>query len=188
MASQSNAPLAAIFLDRDGVINKNREGYVLSWEQVHFLPRSLSALRRLAQTSYAIVVVTNQSAIGRGLIRNEAAREINDRLISQIRLYKGRIDATYLCPHAPQDNCNCRKPKPGLLLQASQDLNLDLTRSWMIGDAITDLQAGIAADVQPILVRSGRGKTQEPLCAARGLGQVPVVNDLKAAVKYILSH
>lgn len=188
MASPYNNADAAVFLDRDGVLNENHEGYVLSWEQVHLIPGSLAALTKLAQTSYVVVIVTNQSAIGRGLITPDAAKEINDRLVTRIEQYHGRIDGVYLCPHTPHDNCKCRKPKPGLLLRAARDLNIDLTRSWLIGDAITDLQAGIAVGVRALLVQSGRGATQSSLCTAHGLDHGPHLNDVAAAVDYILAH
>ncbi len=183
-----NKSRAAIFLDRDGVINENHEDYVLSWEQVRIIPGSLDALVRLAQTTYSIVIVTNQSAIGRGHIKYDAINVINKRLINLIEQNNGRIDSLYLCPHAPDNKCECRKPKPGLLLQAARELNIDLNRSWIVGDSITDIQAGIAAGVRSILVRSGRGASQEPLCASQGLGHIPVLADLELAVDYILAH
>ena len=181
-------PGAAVFLDRDGVINDNHEDYILSWDQMQLLPGSLTALTKLAQTNYTIVIVTNQSAIGRGLIKADAAREINDRLLACIEQCNGRIDGLYLCPHAPYDLCECRKPKTGLLLQAAQELNINLNRSWLVGDAITDLQAGISAGVQSILVHTGRGTSQSSLCTPQTLAHVVEMADLAAAVDYILAH
>jgi D-glycero-D-manno-heptose 1,7-bisphosphate phosphatase len=107
------------------------------------------------------VIVTNQSAVGRGLISLETADEINNRLIQLIHHHGGRVDAVYMCPHRPDDGCFCRKPKPGLLIQAAKDLSLDLSRSWMIGDALSDILAGQTAGVrQAILLMTGRGKDQ----------------------------
>jgi len=172
---------AAIFLDRDGVIIENRARYVRSWEDVVFYPRALEALRRLAALPYAVVIVTNQSAVGRGIISRVQAEAINARVVAHIRTQGGRVDAAYLCPHAPQDGCSCRKPQPGLLLQAARDLHLDLARSWMVGDALTDIQAGQAAGVaQTVLVRSGRGAAQLALPQAARLPAFLVAEDLLA--------
>jgi D-glycero-D-manno-heptose 1,7-bisphosphate phosphatase len=151
----------AIFLDRDGVLIENRSDYVRDWSQVKIFPEAISALSFPAIRNYKIVVVTNQSAIGRGLISQQTADDINSRLVSLVHCHGGQLDAVYMCPHKPEDNCLCRKPKPGLLLQAASELSLDLQRSWMIGDAWSDVQAGQAAGVrQAILIRTGRGREQ----------------------------
>lgn len=151
----------AIFLDRDGVLIENCPSYVRCWEDVHIFHHALAALARISTAPYKIVLVTNQSAVGRGLISLDMAWEINGRLVSVIEAVGGRIDGVFMCPHAPQDQCACRKPKPGLLLQAAQTLSVDLSRSILIGDAISDIQAGQAAGVhQNVLVRTGRGATQ----------------------------
>lgn len=147
----------AIFLDRDGVIIENRENYVRSWSDVCLIPAALQALRRWSTLGVAIVMVTNQACVGKGIITLEQAEQINWRVIAQVTGDGGRIDAAYLCPHRPDENCDCRKPKPGMLLRATHDLDLDLARSVMIGDAITDMQAAQAAGVRAILVKTGRG-------------------------------
>jgi D-glycero-D-manno-heptose 1,7-bisphosphate phosphatase len=152
---------SAVFLDRDGVIIQNRENYVRRWEDVEFLPTSLQALKQLSQTSYKIIIITNQSAIGRGIITMEQAEVINQRIIEEITDDGGRIDGLFICPHAPDDHCYCRKPLPGLVLQAADTLSIDLPSSAMIGDAITDIQAGSAAGIKTlILVKTGRGQDQ----------------------------
>jgi D-glycero-D-manno-heptose 1,7-bisphosphate phosphatase len=121
-------------------------------------------LARATSSPWKIVLVTNQSAIGRGLISLETAWDINRRLVCVIEQAGGRIDGVYMCPHAPQDSCACRKPKPGLLLQAAQELSLDLSQSLVIGDTLSDLQAGQAARVhQTVLVRTGLGAMQAAL-------------------------
>ena len=151
----------AILLDRDGVLIENRSDYVLDWSQVKIIPEAIHALSRPSVKNYKIVIVTNQSAIGRGLILQENADEINRRLVDLIHHYGGQVDGIYMCPHKPADHCLCRKPKPGLLLQAAQELSLDLQRSWMIGDAWSDLQSGQRAGVRhTILLRTGRGVDQ----------------------------
>jgi len=151
----------AIFLDRDGVLIENRADYVRDWSQVKIIPEAVRALSLAMARDYKIVIVTNQSAVGRGLILQVNADEINHQLIHLIHHEGGQIDGVYMCPHKPDDDCFCRKPKPGLLLQATQELSLDLQRSWMIGDAWSDLQAGQRAGVrQTILLRTGRGAEQ----------------------------
>ena len=151
----------AIFLDRDGVIIENRSNYVRSWDDVHIYPQALRALANIRDNLYKIVIVTNQSAVGRGFITLDTANEINDRLVAEINKHGGRIDGVFMCPHAPEEYCQCRKPQPGLLLTAAKELSLDLKRSVMIGDALSDLQAGQLAGVdRTILVLTGRGKEQ----------------------------
>lgn len=151
----------AIFLDRDGVLIENKSDYVRDWSQVKFLPNAIVALSLSAIKNYKVVIVTNQSAVGRGLITLETADEINKLIIDSICHHGGQIDGVYICPHKPDDGCSCRKPKPGLLFQAAQELSLDLRRSWMIGDAWSDVQAGQAAEVRNvILVKTGRGTEQ----------------------------
>jgi histidinol-phosphate phosphatase family protein len=151
----------AIFLDRDGVIIKNRSSYIRDWSQVAFYKRSLITLSNLSDTAYKIVLVTNQSAVGRGLISTFTAQEINQRIVAEIEKTGGRIDGVFMCPHHPDEHCSCRKPKPGLLFEAADVLAIDLERSILIGDAISDLQAGQNAGLaKTILVLTGRGRSQ----------------------------
>lgn len=151
----------AIFLDRDGVIIENRSDYVRQWSHVTVLPKAIDALSGFKRQGFKIVVVTNQSAIGRGLMTIEDAQAINERLVATIKEGGGWVDAVFMCPHKPEDNCPCRKPQPGLLLQAAQQFSLDLRSSWMVGDAWTDLLAGQSAGVKgTIIVRTGRGAVQ----------------------------
>ena len=178
----------AVFLDRDGVINRNLNKYVLSIESVQIIPRSLQAIANLAQSEYAVVIVTNQSAIGRGLITEEIAQNINSFILEKIQSANGIIDGIYLCPHHPKTHCVCRKPNPGMLIQAAAELNLDLENSWLIGDAITDIQASIAANVKPIMVGTGRGTEQAANLNSDKLAHVPFVKDLYEAIEDILSN
>ena len=151
----------AIFLDRDGVLIENRPDYVRDWSQVEIFPEAIRALSLPVVRSYKIVIITNQSAVGRGLMSLETANEINRRMANLIQREGGQVAGVYMCPHTPDDGCLCRKPSPGLLLQSAKELSLDLPRSWMIGDAWTDVQAGKNAGVrQAILVRTGRGREQ----------------------------
>lgn len=173
----------AVFLDRDGVIIENRANYVRSWSDVSIYPQALTALAKLSHTPYKTIIVTNQSAVGRGLISLDEAQAINERLVQEISGAGGRIDRVYMCPHAPDAGCDCRKPKPGLLLRAQRELSLDMSRSLLIGDALSDLFAGDAACVpQVALVRTGRGATQAQLPAASSLGSLRIYDTLSSAV------
>lgn len=165
------------------MIIENRDDYVKSWDEVHFLPGALAALRRLGQSTYRVVIVTNQSAVGRRIISLELAHEINRRVIARIVEQGGRIDAAYLCPHHPADRCACRKPAPGMFLRAARELDLDLGRSYAIGDAASDIEAARSAGVPGILVLTGRGREQAP-----PPHETPVVTDLSAAVEHLLTH
>ena len=179
---------SAVFLDRDGVIIQNRENYVRSWKDVEFLPSSLQALKLLSQTSYKIIIVTNQSAIGRGIITIEQAEAINQRIIEEITDAGGRVDGLFICPHAPDDHCFCRKPLPGLILQAADALSIDLPSSAMIGDALTDIQAGSAAGIKTlILVKTGRGQEQFQLPQTIFFPHFLITDHLLSAINIILS-
>lgn len=154
----------ALFLDRDGVIIENRLNYIRSWSDVSIYPQAIEALRRIRPSAYKIVIITNQSAVGRGIISLQTAHGINIRLKKEIESAGGRIDGVFMCPHAPKDNCNCRKPEPGLILEAAASLSLDLKRSILIGDALSDIIAGQAAGIeQNVLVLTGRGAAQSSL-------------------------
>jgi D-glycero-D-manno-heptose 1,7-bisphosphate phosphatase len=175
-----------VFLDRDGVINENRADYVKSWAEVSFLPRALTAIRRLSQSCYRLVIVTNQSAVGRGIISLRAAQEINQRLLDAIGAYEGRIDGVYMCPHHPDAACGCRKPQPGLLLRAAAELSIDLEGSYLVGDSWSDLAAAQAAGVRGILVLTGRGRETAQCLSTEARAGIPVLADLWAATDYIL--
>lgn len=170
----------AIFLDRDGVIIENRDHHVLSWSDVVFLPGVLDAIALLSRrSSHRLVIVTNQSAVGLGLLTLETAELINQRIVNLIREGGGRIDGVYMCPHKPANRCDCRKPGTGLFLQAAEELGLDLARSVMIGDALTDIEAARAAGLaNAYLVRTGRGSQQEQLPSAARFHPLPVYDSL----------
>lgn len=176
----------AVFLDRDGVLIENREEYVREWSHVKILPKVLDALSTFHNHGFKIIVVTNQSAIGRGLLTFQNAQNINDRLIYTIKENGGWVDGVYMCPHKPEDQCDCRKPKPGLLIRAAQERSLDLTTSWMIGDAWSDLLAGQTAGVRgSVLVRTGRGSAQLLQTQPEGLKSFLISDDLFDACNYV---
>lgn len=176
---------SAVLLDRDGVINQERADYVKNWAELQILPGVLPALRRLAALSIPIVVITNQSAIGRGLVAPGTIAAIHDQLTQMVITAGGRLDGFFVCPHHPAAGCDCRKPKPGLLRQAAQCFGFDLTQAVLIGDAITDFEAAHAAGCHAILVKSGRqGATLAG--SFPGTAAPPIVADLAAAVELLL--
>ena len=172
--------MSAIFLDRDGVINYNRSDYVKSWDEFEFLPGVLEALAHLAKSPFRIVIVTNQSAIGRRLASRRGVEDIHSRMKQEICKAGGRLDAIYYCPHIPEDGCDCRKPRPGLLFMAAEEHKLDLARSWLVGDNISDVEAACAAGVQPVLVRTGQGNSILPEALPN---QVLIFDDLRFVVR-----
>jgi len=172
-------------LDRDGVINANRPDHVKYWAEFEFLPGALGALRRLANLEWPIAVITNQSIIGRGLATRETVEAINARMAAEVQAAGGRIDGVWYCPHAPETGCACRKPAPGLVLAAAEALHLDLAHSFLVGDALSDIQAAHAAGVYPIMVRTGRGVAQLQSTVPSALGAFTIVDDLQAAVDWI---
>jgi D-glycero-D-manno-heptose 1,7-bisphosphate phosphatase len=178
----------AIILDRDGVIIENRENYVRSWADVEVYPQALQALAEASRSAFKIVITTNQAGVGKGIISLQTATEINQRLVEAIEKAGGRVDGLYMCPHTPQDQCECRKPRPGMILQAERELSLDLSRSWMIGDALSDLQAGRAAGVgHLVLVNTGRGTHQAILPESSSLGPFQQYSDLNDALQHLLN-
>jgi len=176
-----------VFLDRDGVINENRSDHVKSWSEFVFLPEVFEPLRLLATNGMRVIVTTNQAVINRGLVTAETVEEINRGMAGVVAQNGGRIDAIYYCPHRPEENCGCRKPRPGLLLRAAQEWNINLAASYMIGDALSDIDAALAAGCQAILVRTGSGRENEPVVREKW-PHVPIVNNLRDAVAWILEN
>lgn len=175
----------AIFLDRDGVLNVNRPDHVKTWNEFVFLPGALDALRQIAASDFVVLVMTNQSAIGRGHTSDAAVREIHNRMIAAVESAGGRIDAVYYCPHSPADGCDCRKPKTGMYLQSAREWNIDLSRSYVVGDASADVTAARAIGARAILVLTGRGREQQSILAGNGDLSYDVATDLQDAVQRI---
>jgi D-glycero-D-manno-heptose 1,7-bisphosphate phosphatase len=146
-----------IFLDRDGTLNEWL-GYVNHESRFRLFPWTMEAIRAIHDEGYLAVVVTNQSGIGRGMFPEELMRATHGRLQALLKEAGAELDGIYFCPHRPSDGCECRKPKPGMLLRAAAELGCDLGRSWMVGDNFTDLEAGWAAGTRSALVRSGAGE------------------------------
>jgi D-glycero-D-manno-heptose 1,7-bisphosphate phosphatase len=152
--------VTTIFLDRDGVINENRADYVKSWSEFRFLPGSREAIAKLTQAGHRIVVCSNQAGVARGSISMETVDEIHRRMKNSISEVGGKIEKIYCCPHGRDEDCACRKPRPGMLLRARDELGIDMHDAVFIGDSITDIRAGLAAGIQTVLVLSGLGLEQ----------------------------
>jgi D-glycero-D-manno-heptose 1,7-bisphosphate phosphatase len=169
-----------VVLDRDGVLNVEDPdgGYVLSPEAFVWIDGVLSAIQTLREAGFELSVVTNQSAVGRGLLEPSVLEAIHDR----IRREAG-IERVYHCPHAPDEGCDCRKPAPGLLLQAIRDSGIAADKTIFVGDAERDLEAARAAGVTPYLVRTGKGRTTEAALAE----PVPTFDDLRALARSLLA-
>lgn len=129
-----------VFLDRDGVINVDRHDYVKSWSEFKFLPRVFEALRLLKKNDIRVIIVTNQSAVNRGLMTLDALLEIHEKMLDAIKKHGGEIQAIYYCPHTPAENCKCRKPKSGMVREAVKDLKIDLSLSYFVGDSDKDVE------------------------------------------------
>lgn len=175
-----------VILDRDGVINVDSDQFIKKPDEWKPIRGSLEAIARLNHMGYRVVVATNQSGIGRGLLDMDALNAINDKMYRALAHVGGRIDALFFCPHAADANCECRKPKAGMLLDIAQRFNVDLAGVPSVGDSLRDLQAASLVGAQPMLVLTGKGhKTLAD-------GDLPenalVFPDLAQAVRHITAE
>ena len=182
--------VSLVILDRDGVVNHDSDDYIKSPDEWQPLPGSLEAIARLCRADYTVVVATNQAGVGRGLFSQEMLIRIHRKMASSIRDKGGRLDSVFFCPHSPAEQCGCRKPKPGMLLEISDRLGIGLSSVPVVGDSLRDLEAAEAAGAIPVLVKTGRGRlTQEKLSKgelSHTLGQTPVYADLAAFTDAVL--
>jgi histidinol-phosphate phosphatase family protein len=169
MSRKKNLDRKTVFLDRDGVINVDRRDYVKSWSEFRFLPRVFEALRLLKKNDIRVVIITNQSAVNRGLMTLDTLLEIHEKMLNAIKTHGGEIEAIYYCPHTPAENCECRKPKPGMVRQAVRDLKIDLSLSYLVGDSEKDVELARSVGVKCVRVsgrisekRSSRGREWTP--------------------------
>jgi D-glycero-D-manno-heptose 1,7-bisphosphate phosphatase len=180
--------MRAIFLDRDGVISENRADHVKCWDEFRFVPGALTALRRLRQAGLHVFVVTNQAIVNRGIASAQAVEEINARMAAQVIQHGGYIHDLRYCPHDNNEDCACRKPRAGMLLQLAAQWKIDLARSYLVGDAWTDIAAGRAAECRCILVRTGRGNEQANLPEAQQYPADYIADDLAGAVTWLFEQ
>ncbi len=175
-----------VILDRDGVINQDSPQFIKSPEEWIPIPGSLEAIALLNQSGFRVALATNQSGIGRGLLDMAMLNAIHDKMHRALAQYGGRIDALFYCPHTADSNCNCRKPKPGMLEEIGRRFATDLDGVPSVGDSPRDLQASVAVGAQPILVLTGKG---EKTLAAGGLPENTwVCADLAEAARRIINE
>lgn len=178
-----------VILDRDGVINCDSAEYVKSLIEWQPLPGSIEAIGQLCRAGYRVVIATNQSGIGRGLIRSEDLQAIHMELAHQVCRAGGAISGIFYCPHAPSDHCSCRKPRTGLFEAIGHRFNIALQGVAAVGDSLRDLQAASAAGCRPVLVRTGNGRaTESQLAAFPPLADTAVYDDLAAFTAALLSR
>ncbi len=156
--TNSKPEIKAVFLDRDGTINVNNPEYVHKINDFKFVPGAISALKKLSKTNYKIIIATNQSGISRGYFREDNLRQLHKWMISELNKRGVRIDKIYYCPHGPNDNCSCRKPKPGMFFQAAKDFSINLSKSWLIGDEQRDVIVGREANIKTIKIGTSMPK------------------------------
>ena len=142
----------AVFFDRDGVLTRERHDYVKTPEELEILPGIETSLREVQKRGFRIVIITNQSVVGRGLTTHYEMSRIHDKLRAELARLGCEIDGIYYCPHRPDEGCDCRKPAPGLILKAAKELGIDIAESWMIGDKEMDLEAARRAGCHGIRV------------------------------------
>ena len=142
-----------VFLDRDGVINEQRIDHIKNIDEFKIFSGVGEAIKLLKEKGYLVIIITNQSVIGRKIISETKLEEIHLKLKNYLKQYNTYVDSIYYCPHTPEQNCNCRKPKPGLLIKASEDFNIDLGESYFIGDSESDLTAASEAECKGILLK-----------------------------------
>lgn len=173
-----------IILDRDGVINEDSDAYIKSPEEWQPIPGSLAAIADLFAAGHKIVVATNQSGVGRGLFSSHTLARIHQKMLLMVREAGGHIDRIYFCPHHPDENCICRKPKPGMLQNAMRDYQVAGQDCLLVGDSLRDLQAGSAVNCQLALVKTGKGR--KTLTQLTDTKNTLVCDDLKQVASIIL--
>ncbi|PCI77424.1 MAG: D-glycero-beta-D-manno-heptose-1,7-bisphosphate 7-phosphatase [SAR86 cluster bacterium] len=175
-----------IVLDRDGVINQDSDDYIKSAEEFIPIEGSISAIARLCAAGFKVVVATNQSGLSRKFFDEDQLSEIHHLLCSLVEEAGGIIDGIFYCPHHPEEDCSCRKPKTGLLEQIENEFACELQGCYFVGDSLKDIEAARAFDCKPILVLTGKGLiTEQSLCEMNDVS-VPTYDDLAIAVSHIL--
>lgn len=173
-----------VFLDRDGVINKDPNGYVTTPDEFHFLSNAKKAIRLLNKNGFRIIVISNQGGIAKGLYSEKALSEITKKMLNEISKYGGKIFSVWYCPHRLEDNCSCKKPKTGLFKKATKNFRFDKYHSFFVGDSEIDIKAGKNFGLKTILVFSG--KTNNRMLKDLEIQPDYKAKDLLEAAKIIL--
>ncbi|WP_447743885.1 D-glycero-beta-D-manno-heptose 1,7-bisphosphate 7-phosphatase [Pseudomonas nicosulfuronedens] len=173
-----------LILDRDGVINQDSDAYIKSLDEWIPIPSAITAIARLSKAGWTVAVATNQSGIARGYYDLATLESMHQRLHDLVAEQGGELGVVVYCPHGPDEGCDCRKPKPGMLLQIAQHYGVDLRGTWFVGDSRGDLDAALAVDCQPVLVKTGKG--ERTLAKPLPDGTL-VFDDLAAVADHLLS-
>jgi len=179
-----------VILDRDGVINEDSDAFVKSLAEWHPLPGSIEAIARLSRSGFSVAVATNQSGLGRGLFGLDDLEAIHERLNELVEAAGGQIAGIFYCPHTPEDNCDCRKPKAGLIDAIERELEQTARGAWLIGDSKRDLQAGQSKGCVPVLVLTGKGAATQTQLTTDGSGKwqgLRVYDNLAAAADALIN-
>lgn len=187
MTSRGGMLEKVVFLDRDGVINRDSPNYIKRVAEFELLPRSLAAIRELTRSGYHVILITNQSVIGRGMVSEAGLARIHEHLKQTVAAGGGRIEDIFFCPHTPDDGCACRKPKPGLIRMAAQTYGIDVARTVMVGDSAKDIACARGAGCgAAVLVRTGNGRAAAKTLADHNMPVDYHADDLFDAVEWIL--
>lgn len=178
--------MRAVFLDRDGVINENRTDHVKSWQEFVFLPGTLAALRWLNLAGFRVFVITNQAIVGRNIVSAQTVEDIHARMLVQVAHHGGHIHDIRYCPHDADVDCECRKPRPGMLRNLIDRWGVHPSRAYLVGDAWTDIAAGHAMGIRSILVRTGRGAQHATLPEIQQHQPEHIASDLLGAVAWLM--
>lgn len=189
MIEQTNQMLKkAVFLDRDGVINQDSPYYIKGINEFHFIPGSIDAVRKLTVNGFFIIMITNQSAVNRGMINLEKLAEIHEFMLAALHEQGGIIKDIFFCPHHPEQRCKCRKPLPEMILQARQKYNIDLASSYMVGDSAKDIECAVNAGCgHNILVQTGNYAEALDKLSKKGINPGYTAANLDKAADYIIS-
>ena len=177
-----------VFLDRDGVINRDSPDYIKSWAEFEFIPGSIDAIKLLNLNSFVVIIITNQSVINRNMVSLNGLEYIHSLMKSAVKSGGGEIKDIFYCPHIPEDACDCRKPEPGLIHRAQKTYHIDLVSSVMVGDSVKDIVCARNAGCgRSILVKTGNGANAEKILAQEKIFPDYVAKDLLDAAKWIVA-
>jgi histidinol-phosphate phosphatase family protein len=178
-----------VFLDRDGVINMDSSDYIKTQSEFEFIPKSPEAIALLCRNGFHVIVITNQSLIGRNMATQKTLDAIFKKMENGVKKAGGKIKDIFFCPHTPEDNCSCRKPKPGLILKAQQKYHIDLAQSCMVGDSVKDMEcARNAGCAKTLLVKTGNGLKAQHRLSCKGATPDYIASDLYEAACWIIKN
>lgn len=182
-------PQYTVFLDRDGVINHDSDAYIKAPDEFHFIPKSPDAIALLNAGGFDVMLITNQSAVGRGMISARTLDAVFKKMLHGVAQAGGRIKDIFFCPHTPSQGCGCRKPKPGMILQAVARHGIDLKKTLMVGDSAKDIECGKRAGcAKTILVKTGNGEKALATLTRKGMAPDFIAKDLYGAARWITDN